>query len=168
MRLTQFSDYALRVLMYAAAHPDRLVTIAELASFHRISRSHLTKVVMHLASCGYLQSVRGRGGGLRLARDAASICVGEVLRSTEEDFQLVECFQGGSVACMLALDCRLARELREALDAFFSKLDGLTLADLHPTTRALYAPVVLHGPSARSEERSAEASTLPPVRVRRR
>ncbi|MBW4048017.1 MAG: Rrf2 family transcriptional regulator [Proteobacteria bacterium] len=167
MRLTQFSDYALRVLMYAAAHPDRLVTITELASFHRISRSHLTKVVMHLASRGYLQSVRGRGGGLRLARDAASICVGEVLRSTEEDFQLVECFQGGSAACMLRLDCRLARELREALNAFFSKLDALTLADLHPTTSALYAPIVLKGPSPKSE-RSAEASTSLPPLVRRR
>jgi Rrf2 family nitric oxide-sensitive transcriptional repressor len=168
MRLTQFSDYALRVLMYAAAHPDRLVTISELASFHRISRSHLTKVVMHLASCGYLQSVRGRGGGLRLARDAASICVGEVLRSTEEDFQLVECFQGGSAACMLALDCRLARELRDALDAFFSKLDGLTLADLHPTTKALYARIVLQGPSPRSEEGSGKPSSSLPARLRKR
>ncbi|MHB1692108.1 MAG: RrF2 family transcriptional regulator, partial [Thiomonas sp.] len=73
MRLTQFSDYALRVLMYAAEHPERLVTITELADFHRISRSHLTKVVVHLAGSGYLQSVRGRGGGLRLAREAASI-----------------------------------------------------------------------------------------------
>ncbi|MHB1667114.1 RrF2 family transcriptional regulator [Thiomonas sp.] len=130
MRLTQFSDYALRVLMYAAEHPERLVTITELADFHRISRSHLTKVVVHLAGSGYLQSVRGRGGGLRLAREAASIRIGEVLRGTEEDFRLVECFDRRTDACVLTPHCRLACGLHAALDAFFQSLDGLTLADL--------------------------------------
>ena len=163
MRLTQFSDYALRVLMYAAAHPDRLVTISELAAFHSISRSHLTKVVMHLASRGYLQSVRGRRGGLRLALDAASICVGEVLRSTEEDFQLVECFRDGGATCVLALDCRLAHELRDALDAFFSKLDRLTLADLRPVTRALEAPILLQGQSRKSKSPTEAPSSRHPL-----
>ena len=167
MRLTQFSDYALRVLMYAAAHPDRLVTITELAGFHRISRSHLTKVVMHLASCGYLQSVRGRRGGLRLARAAELIGVGEVLRSTEEDVDLVECFHGGNATCVLAPDCRLAQELHEALNAFFSKLDALTLADLRPTTRNLYVPILLQGQSQKSKSPpGASASRPPPLRRR--
>ncbi len=130
MRLTQFSDYALRVLMYAAEHPERLVTITELADFHRISRSHLTKVVVHLAGNGYLQSVRGRTGGLRLARAAESIRIGEVLRGTEEDFRLVECFDRRTDACVLTPHCQLARGLRAALDAFFQSLDRMTLADL--------------------------------------
>ncbi len=130
MRLTQFSDYALRVLMYAAEHADRLVTITELATFHGISRSHLTKVVFHLASVGFLQSVRGRAGGIRLASTPRQISIGAVLRSTEEDFSLVECFDRSRDACVLTPNCRLARGLHAALDAFFQTLDGMTLADL--------------------------------------
>ena len=130
MRLTQFSDYSLRVLMYAAEHADRLVTITELATFHGISRSHLTKVVFHLASVGFLQSVRGRAGGIRLARPPQEINIGAVLRGTEEDFRLVECFDRSRDACVLTPNCRLARGLHAALDAFFQTLDGMTLADL--------------------------------------
>lgn len=130
MRLTQFSDYALRVLMYAAEHADRLVTITELATFHGISRSHLTKVVFHLASVGFVQSVRGRAGGIRLADPPQQISIGAVLRSTEEDFRLVECFDRTRDTCVLTPNCRLARGLHVALDAFFKTLDGMTLADL--------------------------------------
>lgn len=131
MRLTQFSDYSLRVLLYSAEHSDRLVTISEMAEFHAISRSHLTKVVVHLSNAGFLQSIRGRRGGLRLARDPAAIRVGEVLRSTEEDLRLVECFgPAAQQACRLMPGCRLARALQQALQQFFEPLDRLSLADL--------------------------------------
>lgn len=140
MRLTQFSDYALRVLMYAGTHRDRLITITELAEFHRISRHHLTKVVQHLVNAGYLQSLRGRGGGLRLARPAHAIVIGEVLRGTEEDFRLVECFDAATDACVLSPRCRLARALHTAVDAFFAPLDALTLAALLPPSDLHRAP----------------------------
>lgn len=130
MRLTQFSDYALRVLMYVAEHPDRLVTITELAEFHQISRSHLTKVIVHLAAEGHLHSVRGRNGGLRLGRAASDIHIGEVLRSTEEDFRLVECFDPAVDMCVRSPRCRLANALRGALNAFFAQLDRLSLAEM--------------------------------------
>ena len=136
MPLTQFSDYALRVLMYAAEHADRLVTITELATFHGISRSHLTKVVFHLASAGFVQSVRGRAGGIRLASPPQQIKIGAVLRSTEEDFRLVECFDRARDACVLSPNCRLALGLHTALDAFFQTLDGMTLAELTSTRSA--------------------------------
>ena len=131
MRLTQFSDYSLRVLLYAAEHSERLVTISEMAEFHAISRSHLTKVVVHLSNAGFLQSIRGRSGGLRLARAPAAIRVGEVLRSTEDDQRLVECFgPAAPQACRLMPGCRLARALQQALQQFFEPLDALSLADL--------------------------------------
>ncbi len=131
MRLTQFSDYSLRVLLYAAEHSERLVTISEMAEFHAISRSHLTKVVVHLSNAGFLRSIRGRRGGLRLAREPAAIRVGEVLRSTEEDLRLVECFgPSASQACRLMPGCQLARALQQALQQFFEPLDALSLADL--------------------------------------
>ncbi len=142
MRLTQFSDYALRVLMYAGVHDDRLITIAELAEFHGISQHHLTKVVQHLANAGYLQSLRGRGGGLRLARPAQDISIGEVLRGTEEDFRLVECFDAATDACVLSPRCRLARALHTAVDAFFAPLDALTLAELLPQRNVRKPPAV--------------------------
>lgn len=146
MRLTRFSDYAMRVLMYMAEHPDRLVTITELAEVHRISRSHLTKVITFLAGEGYLQSIRGRNGGLRLGRAAAEIRIGDVLRSTEEDFRVVECFDPLANVCTRLPQCGLASELQGALGAFFSKLDRVSLADVitpAKKTRERVVPVTL-------------------------
>jgi Rrf2 family nitric oxide-sensitive transcriptional repressor len=163
MRLTQFSDYALRVLMYVAEHSDRLVTITELADFHHISRSHLTKVVVHLSGNGYLQSVRGRGGGLRLAREATAIRVGEVLRGTEEDFRLVECFDRNTDACVLTPHCRLARELQGALNGFFARLDALTLADLRTAPAARQAPIVMQRKPLAAKSAKSAAVALPPA-----
>lgn len=129
MQLTKFSDYALRVLMYAHAAGDRRVTIEEMAASYRISRAHLMKVVNALTRAGYLTGVRGRSGGLTLARPAGEIRLGEVVRSTEPDFALVECFATGN-QCVITGCCRLPRALRQALDAFLNALDQHTLASV--------------------------------------
>jgi Rrf2 family nitric oxide-sensitive transcriptional repressor len=127
MQLTTFSDYALRVLIYAHGAGERLVTIEEMAAAYRISRAHLMKVVNALTRSGYLTAVRGRSGGLKLARPADEIRLGEVVRATEPDFALVECFASGN-ACVIAGPCRLPRILNEALAAFLATLDNYTLA----------------------------------------
>lgn len=129
MRLTVLSDYSLRVLMYAGAAPERLVTIEEMARAYGISDNHLMKVVQTLARGGFIETVRGRGGGIRLARPAEQISIGSVLRVTEEDFGLVECFRSGN-ACRVTRVCRLRGILEEGLGAFFNVVDERTLADL--------------------------------------
>jgi len=129
MRLTNFSDYALRVLMYAAVRENRLITIDETATVYGVSRAHLMKVVNQLTRAGYLKAVRGRSGGLTLARRPEKIRLGDVLRATEPDFALVECF-GADDQCIIASRCRLRGALKEALGAFLATLDRYTLADL--------------------------------------
>ena len=132
MRLTQWTDYSLRVLMYCAASEQReqRATVAEIAEAHGISRSHLTKIVMTLSGLGLLETTRGRGGGLRLLKPAHGIVVGEVVRQTETDFTLVECFDPDQNTCRLDGHCRLKGALREAMDRYLAVLDGVTLADL--------------------------------------
>jgi Rrf2 family transcriptional regulator, nitric oxide-sensitive transcriptional repressor len=125
MRLTRYTDYALRVLMYAGARGDQVSTIAEIARTYDISRDHLMKVVQELGRAGYLRNVRGRSGGILLARPPGEIVVGQVVRHTEADFDLVEC---GS--CVIAPVCNLTGVLHEALEAFFAVLDGYTVEDL--------------------------------------
>lgn len=129
MRLTNFSDYALRVLMYAAARDERLITIDETAKVYGISRAHLMKIVNQLTRAGYLKAVRGRSGGLTLAKRPNKIRLGDVVRATEPDFVLVECF-GADNQCVITPRCRLRRALGEALGAFIATLDRYTLADL--------------------------------------
>jgi Rrf2 family nitric oxide-sensitive transcriptional repressor len=130
MRLSDYTDYALRVLMYCAAHRDRLVTIGELAEQHGLSKSHLMKVVNDLAHHGLLDTVRGRGGGLRLLAEPESIRIGDVVRATETDFRLVECFDAATDACTLSPSCRLKHLFDDALGRYFGALDGATLADM--------------------------------------
>ena len=129
MRLTVSTDYSLRVLMYLATDPERLATIEKIADAYGISENHLMKVVHRLGQHGFVETVRGRGGGLRLAQDAQDIRVGDVLRAVEEDFGLVECF-GAHDMCKITGVCRLQRVLEKALDAYFRVLDDCTLADL--------------------------------------
>jgi Rrf2 family nitric oxide-sensitive transcriptional repressor len=129
MQLTRFSDYALRILMYAHAAAPRLVTIEEMAEAYRVSRSHLMKVVNALSRAGYLTAVRGRTGGVTLARPAGEIRLGEVLRATEPDFALVECFSTRDT-CVIDGCCRLPAAMRSALAAFLGELDRYTLADI--------------------------------------
>src|SRR5574340_1131104 len=141
MRLTTFTDYALRVLIYLGTAPDGFATIEQIAAGYAISANHLMKVVPQLAQMGYVTPVRGKGGGLRLARAPEAINVGEVVRRAEQDFVIVECFGDGGSNCAIASICTLERAMHEALDAFFAKLDGYTLADLlrpaKPLARAL-------------------------------
>ena len=138
MRLTLFTDYTLRTLIYLAVRPDRLVTIGDIAGAYGISTNHLMKVVHQLATAGDVTTVRGQHGGLRLARPAAEINVGTVVRRTEADFTVVPCF-GNAAACVIHPDCVLAGVLDEAMHAFLAVLDKRTLADLATPRSALRA-----------------------------
>jgi Rrf2 family nitric oxide-sensitive transcriptional repressor len=135
MRLTTMTDYALRLLMYVAHHPDRLCTIAEIAEAYDISQAHLMKITHQLALGGFIETVRGKGGGMRLAALPAAINLGAVVRAIESDFALVECFGSGN-RCALTEYCRLARILAGALEGFILHLDRHTLADLVPDLQA--------------------------------
>ena len=130
MRLTTFSDYAFRVLIYLGAAPQGLATIADVAKAYGVSENHLMKVVHQLAQLGYIETVRGKGGGMRLARPAREINVGEVLRATEDGFGLVECMGDEESDCRIARACALKGALGEAVAAFLATLDRYTLADL--------------------------------------
>jgi Rrf2 family nitric oxide-sensitive transcriptional repressor len=145
VRLSEYTDYTLRVLMYCARHRDRLVTIGELAEQHGLSRNHLMKVVNDLARRRLLETTRGRGGGLRLRAEPETIRIGDVVRLTETDFRLVECFDPATNACTLSPGCRLKHLFDEALAAYLAALDGATLADL---TRDLPAVGTRRGPSS--------------------
>lgn len=125
MRLTRYSDYAMRVLLYLGRQPERLCSIAEIAKAYGISQNHLMKVINDLVRAGYLESVRGRKGGVRLARPAGEIGIGAVLRHTEQDFDLVGCG-----VCVIAPACGLTSVLDEAVAAFLAVLDRYTLADV--------------------------------------
>lgn len=131
MRVTRYTDYSLRVLMYVALKGNELSTIAEIAEAYDISKNHLMKVVNQLANKGYLQAVRGKNGGMRLGHAAEKINIGKLVRDTEQDLELVECF-GKNNACVITPACELKRVLAQALEAFFSSLDNYTLADLLP------------------------------------
>lgn len=141
MRLTQWTDYTLRVLMYCAQHQGREspVTITEIAEHHHISRSHLTKIVQELAAQSLLETSRGRGGGIRLVRPANSIQLGAIVRTTERDFTLVECFDPMQNQCCLNPQCGLKAVLTRAMQQYFAVLDGVTLADLVASPRSTVA-----------------------------
>ncbi|OSZ63226.1 Rrf2 family transcriptional regulator [Sphingomonas sp. IBVSS1] len=124
MRLTRYTDFALRVLLYLGRQPDRLASIAGIATAYGVSQNHLMKVVSDLASAGYVETVRGRGGGIRLARPASEIMIGALVRHTEDDLDLVDC-----ASCLIAPACGLTGMFDEALAAFLAVLDGYSLAD---------------------------------------
>lgn len=130
MRLSEYTDYALRVLMYCATHRGERITIADLAERHAVSKNHLMKIVNDLARQGVLETTRGRGGGLRLVEDPARIRIGDVVRACETDFRLVECFDAATDACTLTPSCRLKHLFGGALQAWWRVLDGATLADI--------------------------------------
>ncbi len=143
MRLTQWTDYTLRVLMYCAASQAREqpVTITEIAESYDISRSHLTKIVQELSAGGWLETTRGRGGGMRLIKPAKDINLGAVVRATETDFTMVECFDPALNQCRLSQHCGLKGVLHQAMQSYFSVLDRVTLADLvAPRTAAAGMP----------------------------
>jgi Rrf2 family nitric oxide-sensitive transcriptional repressor len=130
MKLTTFSDYTLRVLMFLALHRDRLATIPEIAAAYGISENHLMKVVHQLARAGVIESLRGKGGGIRLAREPEEIRLGQIVRSSEGAAPIVECLADEPGACCIAPACQLTAVLVRAFDALFATLDEYTLADL--------------------------------------
>ncbi|MFN2337809.1 MAG: Rrf2 family transcriptional regulator [Gammaproteobacteria bacterium] len=130
MKLTSFSDYSLRVLIYLAVRDDSLATIGEIAESYDISRNHLMKVVHHLGVLGYLETVRGKHGGVRLAMEPKDINIGSLLRETEHTTSLVECFDPEVSHCTIESACALRGMMHQALAGFFGVLDGYTLADV--------------------------------------
>ena len=131
MRLTMMTDYAMRLLMYVARHPERLCTIAEVARAYDISEAHLMKITHQLGLNGWIETVRGKGGGMRLAHPPDKINLGAVVRSMESDFHLTECFGTGN-QCSLTGSCRLTAIVDEALQGFLRAFDAHTLADIVP------------------------------------
>ncbi|HET8694549.1 MAG TPA: Rrf2 family transcriptional regulator [Aquabacterium sp.] len=148
MKLTAFTDYSLRVLMYLAAEPNRRATIAEICAAFDIKENHLTKVVHQLAKGGWIETVRGKGGGLTLARSADAISVGEVVRQTEGDVIPAECFSSGESHCAIVRHCGLKGVLAEAADAFQAVLDRYTLADITQNQKVRASILRLHRPLA--------------------
>ncbi|MDD2664826.1 MAG: Rrf2 family transcriptional regulator [Dechloromonas sp.] len=137
MRLTAFTDYTLRVLMYLALHPGRLATIPEMARAYGISENHLMKVVHKLARDGLIESLRGKGGGVRLMRAPGDIRLGTLVRASEGEAAIVECFSSDASACRIAPSCRLAGILGIAFEQLYATLDTYTLADLVVNEREL-------------------------------
>lgn len=137
MQLTAYTDYALRVLIYLAIHEDRFVTIAEMASAYDVSKSHLMKIVHQLGQEGFIETVRGRGGGLRLGDSPARLTLGQVARKMEPHFNIVECFDPTTNSCPITPACCLSPVLVEARDAFLAVLDRYVLADLIQDKHAL-------------------------------
>ncbi|MGD9954267.1 MAG: Rrf2 family transcriptional regulator [Burkholderiales bacterium] len=155
MRLTTFTDYSLRVLMYVAAHPEGRATIAEIASAYAISEHHLTKVVHFLGREGYLENLRGRGGGLQLAKAAEAINVGDVVRTTEGGDVPAECFLRETNTCAITADCKLKFALADAVEAFYAELRKYSLADVARNRKALGR--VLFATSAKAIPRARAA-----------
>jgi Rrf2 family nitric oxide-sensitive transcriptional repressor len=130
MRLTSYTDYALRTLMYLALNRERLTTIGDIADAHNIAKNHLTKVVHQLGTLGFVETVRGRSGGLRLGREPRDICIGEVVRHTETDFHMAACFDEASTGCMYSAGCEMRGALARATQAFLDVLDNVTLEQM--------------------------------------
>lgn len=152
MRLTRYSDYALRSLLFLALHPkDKLANISDIAKAYNISKSHLTKIIHQLALLGYVQSVRGKNGGIRINKDPKEINIGTLVRHTEAGFEIVECFESNNATikpdtlqsipmvnvleqqptkCVISPVCELKWVMAEATQAFVAVLDGYTLADM--------------------------------------
>ena len=130
MRLAEYTDHTLRVLMYCASNPDRLITIGEIAQAQELSKNNLMKIVSELVRQGLIESSRGRSGGVRLVKPATQIRIGDVVRATETDFRLVECFDERTTNCTMLASCGLKGLFGRALTAYFRELDGATLADI--------------------------------------
>ncbi len=144
MKLTAFTDYSLRVLIYLATEPDRRATVAEICAAFDIKANHLTKVVHHLGRCGWVATVRGKGGGLVLAMPAEQISVGRVVRDAEGLDQPAECFSSEQSHCAIVRSCRLKGVLAEAVSAFHAVLDRYTLADITRNREVLAGVLQIH------------------------
>jgi Rrf2 family transcriptional regulator, nitric oxide-sensitive transcriptional repressor len=144
MQLTQYTDYSLRVLIYLSQkQPGELATISEIAEFYSISRNHLVKVVHNLSTFGFIHTTRGKHGGMSLARPASQIKIGEVVRHTEPNLDIAECFNKGSNQCVITSACKLKNMLNEASMAFMSTLDRYTIADTLDLQQLLNRKIIL-------------------------
>lgn len=151
MRLTTFTDYTLRTLMHLGLNRDRVVTIQDIADLHGISKNHLMKVVHQLGLSGMVETTRGRNGGLKLKKEPSDINIGQVIRDTETDFFMAECFDRESNACVYAPSCVLKSALGLATSAYLEVLDGFTLDDL----------------LKKNGERGSRSSPVKPIRLHR-
>ena len=166
MRLTVYTDYSLRLLMYATLKQEGLTTISEVADAYGVSRNHLTKVVHQLGLAGFIETVRGKGGGLRLARKAETIRIGDVVRHTEPDMALTPCFEPVDAPCKIASACLLKSALYEAREAFLAVLDSYTLADfIAPGSKLRTLLGVPHAPTPGKTPRASTATRRELVRI---
>jgi Rrf2 family transcriptional regulator, nitric oxide-sensitive transcriptional repressor len=129
MQLTSYTDYSFRVLLYLSRTPNKFSTITEISEFYEISKNHLVKVVHSLARLGFIISIRGKGGGIKLAKSPSEISIGEVIRKMEPNFCLTECFNLETNRCVITNMCHLKGILNQGMEAFFKVLDGYSLAD---------------------------------------
>lgn len=156
MRLTNYTDYSLRVLIFLSTRKDgALSNIKEISDAYGISRNHLTKIIHELGKLGYVETVRGRNGGVRLNKAPQDVNIGKLVRRTEEDFNLLECFDPEHNTCILSPICRFKSILNEALNAFFTVLDQYTLADITENSNQLAA--LLLGIEENKEEKMGES-----------
>lgn len=144
MRLTTYTDYSLRTLLHIGSNRGRLVTIQEIAELHSISKNHLMKVVHQLGLLGVLDTIRGRNGGLRLKLEPKDINIGAIVRSTESDFYMAECFNPDGAPCGLVGNCGLKSVLADATAAYLKVLDAKTLADLLPEPGPATSTITFH------------------------
>ncbi len=155
MRLTAYTDYSLRTLIFLALNREQLVTIQDIADAHGIAKNHLTKVVHRLGTLGYIETVRGRNGGLRLGHEPADINIGEVVRHTETDFHMAACFDDTAAPCTYSPACALKGVLGKATAAFLEVLDAVTLEQMlvkevrKAKAKGVALPVVVHFKPAR-------------------
>lgn len=153
MRLTRQTNYAIRILMYCAANEGRLSRIPEIAAAYTVSELFLFKILQPLVEHGLVETVRGRNGGVRLGKPAAEINLFDVVRVTEENFAMAECFENDATECPLVDSCALNSALREALNAFFGVLERYSIADLvkaRPNVRALLGIDLIDRPALAS------------------
>ena len=130
MQLTQFTDYSLRMLIYLAEHPERLSTISEVAEWYHIPKQHFVKITHNLASLGYIKSFRGKGGGICLSKKPEEINIGKLVRDTEPNFHIVECFSSDHTSCRIIGNCKLKTALHKAMSQFYDVLDKTTLSNI--------------------------------------
>lgn len=142
MKLTNYSNYALRSLQLAALHAPKLVRVDDVVKVHKLARPHIVKIIHELGRAGYVETVRGRNGGFRLAKPASEIVVGEVLRITEGPFDVTECFNEETNTCPLIGICKLSNGIKRATAAFLAVLDDMTIADISANRNELLDRIV--------------------------